>query len=65
MEKAMKVHRDQGISKATQQIVGFVLEAFSEHRGKPGWALGTGCDKSFLKAPLNFPLARLLSELCY
>lgn len=38
----MEVHWDQGISKATQQIVGFVPEAFSEHRGKHGWALGTG-----------------------
>lgn len=42
MEKAMEVHWDQGISKATQQIVGFVPEAFSEHWGKHGWALGTG-----------------------
>lgn len=36
----MKVHRDQGISKATQQIVGFVPEAFSEHQEEA--RLGTG-----------------------
>lgn len=36
----MEVHRGQGISKVTQQIVGFVPEAFSEHQGEA--RLGTG-----------------------
>lgn len=60
----MEVHRDQGISKATQQIVGFIPEAFSEYQVGP-WAQGIDCDKSFLKALLNFSLASLLSEHCY